>query len=109
MMKECQSCHQSFPKEQFYKRKNRNGEHTWKTSYCRKCEIKKVKEYKTRDPDAYKEYNRQQALKYYKNNKEKVKIIQKRYYYNKLPPEKKEKYLNKLREQTPELVEKILK
>ena len=40
-LKECQLCHKSFPKYNFYKRKDRNGEYNWKTSYCKSCEIKK--------------------------------------------------------------------
>ncbi len=34
-LKECQLCHKSFPKSNFYKRKDRNGEYNWKTSYCK--------------------------------------------------------------------------
>jgi Pyruvate/2-oxoacid:ferredoxin oxidoreductase delta subunit len=40
-VKECQLCHRMLPKEQFYKRKDRDGEHTWVVSYCKECEIKK--------------------------------------------------------------------
>ena len=97
-LKECQLCHKSFPKSNFYKRKDRNGEYNWKTSYCKSCEIKKVKEYKTRDPLIYKEYNRNQSYNYYHNNKDKIKIIQKRYYYNKLSPEKQIIYKQRLQE-----------
>ena len=106
-LKECQLCNQLLPKDQFYKRKDRNGEYNWKTSYCKLCEVKKVKDYKTKDPNNYKEYNRQQSSNYYHNNKDKVRIIQKRYYYNNLPPEKQEKYKQKLYEKNPELIYKI--
>ena len=34
-LKECQLCHQMLPKDQFYKRKDRNGEYNWTMSYCR--------------------------------------------------------------------------
>ena len=45
--------------------------------------------------------------KYYNENKDKVKIIQKRYYYNKLSPERKLKYRQKLLENFPDIVDQI--
>ena len=44
--KECQQCHQILSKEQFYKRKDRNGEHTWTASYCKPCDIEQSKQQK---------------------------------------------------------------
>lgn len=107
ILKECQMCHQSFPIDQFYRRKDRNGKYTWKVSYCRPCVMKLVKKTKKNDLQKYKEYNRCQADKYYHNNTDKIKIIQKRYYYRKLPFEKQIKYKQKLQENFPEWVDKI--
>ena len=45
--------------------------------------------------------------KYYHNNKDKVKIIQKRYYYNKLSMEKRIIYKKKIEEKYPEWVNEI--
>jgi len=106
-LKECQLCHQMIPKEQFYKRKDRNGEYNWKTSYCKSCEVKKVNEYREENIEKYKKYNNKYRKEYYQNNKNKVTIIQKRYYYNKLPPEKQVIYKEKLQEKYPEWVDKI--
>ena len=39
-LKECQLCHQMLPKDQFYKRKDINGEYNWTISYCGKCDLK---------------------------------------------------------------------
>ena len=41
-LKECQLCHQMLPKEQFYKRKDRNGEYNW-TMSCSPCNLEKTK------------------------------------------------------------------
>ena len=87
-LKECQLCHQMLPKDQFYKRKDRNGEYNWKTSYCKSCEVKKVNDYREENREKYNNYNNEYHKEYYQNNKNKVTIIQKRYYYNKLSPEK---------------------
>jgi hypothetical protein len=106
-LKECQLCHQMLPKSDFYKRKDRNGEYNWMVSYCKQCEVIKVKKFKKQDPEKYKEYNRQQSENYYSNNKNKVSIIQKRYYYNKLPLDKKEKYKQKIYEKYPDIVDQI--
>ena len=107
VLKECQLCHQLLPKDQFYDRKDRNGEHTWKVSYCKDCNIKKGDISRKKNKEYYKKYKREQSNEYYHNNKDKVRIIQKRYYYNKLPPEKQIVYRKKLEEKYPELSEKI--
>lgn len=106
-LKECQSCHQILPKDQFYKRKDRNGEYNWITSYCKSCEVKKAKETRHNNPEHYQEYKKEYTNKYYHENKNKVKIIQKRYYYKNLSPERQVIYKEKLQEKYPEWVDKI--
>jgi hypothetical protein len=106
-LKECQLCHQMLPISSFYKRKDRNGEYNWTMSYCSKCDLKKANISREKNPEYYKEYNRQQSANYYHTNKDKVKIIQKRYYYNKLQPEKQVIYKKKLQEKNPDIVNKI--
>jgi len=106
-LKECQLCHKSFPKSNFYKRKDRNGEYNWKTSYCKSCEIKKGKETRKNNPEHYRKYKKEYTNKYYHENKDKVKIIQKRYYYNKLSPEKQIIYKQRLQKKHPEWVNLI--
>lgn len=108
-LKECQLCHQMLPKDQFYKRKDRNGEYNWTVSYCGPCDLEKVKQSKAKKPEYYKEYINNYNNDYYHNNKDKVRIVQKRYYYNKLSPEKQEKYKQKLQEKYPDWVDKICK
>jgi hypothetical protein len=49
-LKECQLCHQMLPKEQFYKRKDRNGNPNWTMSYCGSCDNIKVKESRGKKP-----------------------------------------------------------
>ena len=105
--KECQSCHQVFPKDSFYKRKDRNGEHSWQVSYCCSCNTRKVKECKVKNPEHYKQYNNNYNQKYYHENKDKYKIYQKRAYYKKLSPEKKLKYRKKLQENFPDIINQI--
>ena len=58
-LKECQLCHQMLPKDQFYKRKDRNGEYNWKTSYCKSCCLKSVVETRKNNPEHYNEYNKE--------------------------------------------------
>ena len=106
-LKECQLCHQMLPKEQFYKRKDRDGEHNWTMSYCGPCDAIKVNASRAKKPEYYTEYKREHTNKYYHNNKKKVKIIQKRYYYNKLSPEKQVVYKQKIQEKYPEWVDQI--
>ena len=106
-IKECQLCHQMLPMSSFYKRKDRNGEYNWITSYCKKCEVEKAKETRRNNPEHYQEYKKEYTNKYYHENKDNVRIIQKRYYYKKLSPEKQEKYKQKLQEKYPEWVDKI--
>ena len=92
---ECQLCHQMIPKSDFYKRKDNgvvDGEHNWIRSYCDQCDFKINSISRTKNPEHYREYYKQQGNKYYNNNKDKVKIIQKRYYYKKLSPEKQVLY-----------------
>ncbi len=106
-MKQCQKCHNEFPREDFYKRQDRNGEYKWKMSYCKKCSMLLCKEARKKNPEKFKEYNKKNFNKYYHENKDKVRIIQKRYYYNKLPPEKQVKYKHKVENTWPEWVEQI--
>ena len=106
-LKECQLCHQMLYKDQFYKRKDRNGEYNWKTSYCKSCEVKKVNIYREENREEYRKYNNEYNNEYYHENKDKVRIIQKRYYYKKLSPEKQVIYKQKLQEKYPEWVEQI--
>ena len=105
--KECQMCHQVFPIDNFYKRKDRNGEYTWKTSYCSKCDVEKVKESRQKNPEHYREYKKNYNNKYYHEHKDKVKIVQKRYYYNKLSFVKKIKYKQKMIKNFPEWADLI--
>ena len=105
--KVCQLCHQDLPIDNFYKRKDRDGKHNWVLSYCKKCEITRALQYKHQDPEKYREESRIKSNKYYNENKDKVKIIQKRYYYNKLSPERKLKYRQKLLENFPDIVDQI--
>ena len=106
-LKECQLCHQMLPKSNFYKRKDRDGEYTWTMSYCGPCNVKKTKISRHKNPEYYKEYSKNQGYEYYYDNKDKIQIIRKRYYYNKLPLDKKEKYRQKLQEKYPEIVDQI--
>ena len=106
-LKECQSCHQSFPKKEFYKRKDRNGEYKWLTSYCKSCEINKSNKYKKNNKEIFRESINKSRNKHYHQNKDKVKIIQKRYYYRNLTPEKQEKYKRKLENKYPDIVNKV--
>jgi hypothetical protein len=106
-LKECQLCHQILPKSDFYKRKDRDGEHNWMVSYCKKCEVIKVNSYRNENIEKYRKYNSEYNNQYYHTNKNKVIIIQKRYYYNKLPLDKKEKYKKKLQEKYPDIVNQI--
>lgn len=107
VLKECQLCHKLLPKENFYDRKDRNGEYTWKRSYCGSCNNIIISKSKSKKADYYREKNNDYKNNYYHQNKEKVQIVQKRYYYNKLPKEKKEKYKQKLKEKYPEFIDKI--
>ncbi len=55
----------------------------------------------------YREYQKTYCNDYYHNHKDQVKIIQKRYYYNKLSPEKQVIYKQKLEKKFPEWVDLI--
>jgi hypothetical protein len=44
-----------FPTDQFYKRKDRNGEYKWTISYCDSCNVEKTKESRHKNPEYYKE------------------------------------------------------
>ena len=103
LLKECQLCHQMFPKDQFYKRKDRDGEYTWTMSYCNKCKYIQVNEDRQVNIEKYRDYQKEYSNEYYHTNKNKVQIIQKRYYYNKLSPEKQIKYKQKLLDKYPEM------
>ena len=106
-LKECQLCNQMLLKDQFYKRKDRDGKYNWKTSYCKECQTKKANDYREENRDAYNKYHKQYNTEYYHNNKDNVKLIQKRYYYNKLPPDKQDIYKQKLYKKYPHLVDQI--
>ena len=106
-LKECQLCHLIFPIEQFYKRKDRDGEYTWTMSYCGPCDMVKVKQSKVKNPEHYKEYINKYNNDYYHQYKDRVRIVQKRYYYNKLTYEKQIKYKQKLLDKYPEMVDQI--
>ena len=106
-LKECHLCHQMLPKDQFYKRKDRDGNSNWTMSYCGPCDLKKVKQSKAKKPEYYKEYINKYNNDYYHQNKDRVRIVQKRYYYNKLSPEKQVIYKEKLQEKYPEWVDQI--
>ena len=105
--KECQMCHQVFPKSEFYKRKDRNGEYNWTMSYCGSCDIIKVKQSKVKNPEHYREYINKYNNDYYHQYKDKVRIYYKRSYYKKLSPEKQIKYREKLQKKYPEIVHLI--
>ncbi len=107
VLKECQLCHKLLPKDQFYDRKDRNGEYTWKTSYCPKCDTIKKKESRNNNNDHYKKYNKEYLSHYYPENKDKYKIYYKKYYYKKLTPEKKILYKQKLKDKYPDIVDQI--
>ena len=106
-LKECQLCHQMLYKDQFYKRKDRNGEYNWIRSYCNSCDSLKVKETINQNPEHYKKYNREYNHNHYHNNKDKYKIYQKRYYYKNLSPEKQVIYKEKLQEKYPDIVDQV--
>jgi hypothetical protein len=108
-IKECQLCHQMLPMSSFYKRKDRNGEYNWTMSYCGKCDLEKVKQSKAKNPDYYREQNNEYKNNYYHQNKDRVRIVQKRYYYKKLSPEKQLIYKGMLQEKYPEWVKEICK
>ena len=107
-LKECQQCHNMLPKDNFYKRKDRNGEYTWKDSYCKPCQGQKSIKYRREHREKFRESENRSRNKYYHNNKDKVKIIQKRYYYNKLPLVKKERYRQRLKENFPHWFHQIV-
>ena len=106
-LKECQLCHQTLPKDQFYKRKDRDGEHNWTMSYCGPCDSKKAAVSRSKKPEYYKNYYKNKSNIYYNENKDKYKIYHKRAYYKKLSPEKQIIYLEKLQEKYPDMVDKI--
>ena len=106
-LKECQLCHQMLPKSLFYKRKDRDGNYTWIMSYCGACDNIKVKESRSKNPEYYKEYGTNHSRKYYNENKDKVQIIRKRYYYNNLLPEKQIIYKQKLLDNYPDIYHKL--
>ena len=106
-LKECQMCHQVFPKSEFYKRKDRNGEFGWIASYCKKCDMEQSKQQKKKDPEKYKNYCNNRSFEYYNENKDKYQIYHKRSYYKKLSPKKQIKYKERLYEKYPEIAEKI--
>ena len=74
-----------------------------------KAEQQKVKQSKAKNPNYYKEYINKYNNTYYHQNKDRVRIVQKRYYYNKLSPEKQVIYKEKIQEKYPEWVDKICK
>ena len=106
-IKECQMCHEVFPRDSFYKRKNRAGEYTWTISYCKSCNHTRLNNLKNQNPDHYKEYNKNQNYSYYRENTTKIKINQKRYYYDKLPQDKKLQYKQKIQKNFPKLFDQI--
>ena len=106
-LKECQLCHQMLPKEQFYKRKDRNGEYNWTMSYCGSCNVEKTKESRHKNPEHYKEYYKERSKNYYEENKDKYLVYQKKYYFRRLSPEKQVIYKQKIQEKYPNLVDKI--
>jgi hypothetical protein len=106
-LKECQLCHQMLPKEQFYKRKDRDGKQNWTMSYCPPCCLKNVVETRQKNPEHYKEYNKEYLSQYYSDNKDKYQIYYKRYYYKKLSPEKQVIYKQKLQEKYPDIVDQV--
>ena len=105
--KECQMCHQVFPKDSFYKRKDRNGEYTWILSYCNSCEINRSKQFKKKDPEKHRLTCNCRSNKYYNENKDKYKIYHKRSYFRKLSPEKKIKYKIMIMKKYPEIADQI--
>ena len=106
-LKECQLCHQMLPKDQFYKRKDRDGEPNWTMSYCTHCDIKRINNTKKKNPDKYKKDCNERSIKYYNENKDKYQIYHKRAYYKRLSSEKQIIYLEKLQEKYPDIVDKI--
>ena len=69
-LKTCQLCRQIFPKEKFYKRKDRNGEPNWTMSYCGSCDAKKASESRAKNPKYYKNYYNNKSNIYYNENKD---------------------------------------
>jgi len=106
-LKVCQMCKKHLTLDHFYRRKNRKGEYSWKTSYCKSCDIQKKNKYQAQNKDVYNPGKNKYKRNYYRKNPEKVKIIQKRYYYNKLPPDKKEQYKQKIIDKHPDWVQQI--
>ena len=68
---------------------------------------KKVKKSKAKKPEYYKEYGTNHSRKYYGENKDKIQIIRKRYYYNNLSPEKQIIYKQKLQDKYPDIFNKL--
>ena len=108
VLKECRLCHQMLPVDQFYDRKDRDGEYNWKTSYCKSCDIEHSKQQKKKNPDKYKEYCNNRSFQYYHENKDKYQIYHRRAYYKRLSPEKQKKYIEKLQKKSPNIVNKII-
>ena len=106
-LKECQECHQIFPRDEFRKRKDRQGEMNWVIAYCNKCHSTRISQSRNKKKEKYKKYGREHFNNYYHTNKDKVRIVQKRYYYNKLPSEKQSRYKQKVENTWPEWVELI--
>ena len=106
-LKKCQLCHQMLPISSFYKRKDRNGKYNWTVSYCKSCKYTQVNNNREQNIEKYRTYQKEYGNNYYHDNKDKVRIIQKRYYYKKLSPEKQVIYKEKLQEKYPEWVDKI--
>lgn len=107
LTKECRLCHEILPLDQFYKRKDRNGNYTWKTSYCKSCCIYSKNKYQQLNKEKFKKGKNKYKRKYYKENPDKVKITQKRYYYSKLLPDKQKNYKMKIQQNFPDLFNQI--
>ena len=61
-LKEYQLCYQSLPKEQLYKRKDKDGEPKWTMSYCCPYDAIKASESRSKKPEYYKKYRKDKYI-----------------------------------------------
>jgi len=100
--KKCNKCHFIFPIEKFYKRKDRQGNYTWRASYCRKClTILKNQSY-TNNKKYYRKYNREYQ------RSDRSKLVLRKNYYLKLSQQRQILYLQKLKKRSTEFYDKFI-
>lgn len=96
--KKCNKCFLIFPINEFYRRKDRQGNYTWRMSYCKNCMRIKKNESVAKNRKYYNDLERNRYTK----------IERKFLYFRKLSKEKKKKYLRKLEKKKINDYQKLL-